>query len=310
MSIIEAKNKFVADPFAQASTSSILSPVVARSLLGCDKTGNATLPVDGFVGNYTVRDGKPVFLGVVSESYKIVQMRELVTSAETAMRNFFDAAALRTVEIKDTSAFNGAVVERRYTVKAFEEALKYGNTTAKTMKVGTTLAAEFRLRTGYDGNTRTSLASGCLDLVCTNGMVAMTDIDAFSRKHTKGATINVFEAWMKDGLKTFDANIAKMREWAQTGVKWSDVEDAVRMLPGVSERRAEKLLDRIAIEVADRGLNAYAVVSGFTYYSSHNSAEFPVRNTGNDNVATTLADREVEVQRWVNSAGFQQLLAA
>ena len=67
---------------------------------------------------------------------------------------------------------------------------------------------------------------------------------------------------------------------------------------------------RAARECADRGFNVYALTSAFTYYSSHNSDEFPIRNTGNDNVATTLASRQSEVTRWVSSSPFQLLLAA
>ena len=45
-------------------------------------------------------------------------------------------------------------------------------------------------------------------------------------------------------------------------------------------------------------------------FASHDSNEFPIRRTGNDNVATTLEDRQVEVRRWVQSEPFRALLAA
>ena len=48
---------FIGTP-AQHSTSSILSPVVAREMAGIGR-GGEILPADGVVGNYTVRDGKP-----------------------------------------------------------------------------------------------------------------------------------------------------------------------------------------------------------------------------------------------------------
>ena len=101
-----------------------------------------------------------------------------------------------------------------------------------------------------------------------------------------------------------------MRGWAETAITWTQIEDTIRALPSMSERKAERLLDRAARECADRGFNVYALTSAFTYYSSHNSDEFPIRNTGNDNVATTLASRQSEVTRWVSSSPFQRLLAA
>ncbi len=297
------------DVFAQHSTSSILSPVVAREMAGIGR-GGEILPADGVVGNYTVRDGKPQFLGAVSDGYKIAQMRDLVAAAESEMRAHFTNEQLKSIEIKDRSAFRGAYVERRYTIKAFEEALTYGNTTARTLEVGTTVAAEMRLKTGYDGNTRTTVACGPIDLVCNNGLAVMTDVDAFSRKHTSGSNAEMFRRWIEEAIPTFEKVVENMRDWADTPVEWSHIEDAVRALPGVSNQRAEKLLARVATEVRERGFNFYAVVSGLTYYSSHNSIEFPVRVTGNDNVATTLATREEEVARWLNSAPMQQLQAA
>ena len=311
MNMIRNDNNPNVDAFAKASTSSILSPVVTRDLKGIGVDGfEEPLPVDGFVGTYTVRDGEPQFLGIVSDSYEVIQMRDLVTRAEQAMKNVFSPDQLDSVEITDRSGGGGAFVERSYTVKAFEEALTYGNTTARTLTVGTTVAAQMRLRTGYDGGTRTSLASGCLDLVCNNGMVAMTLADLFAKKHTSGATIEVFESWIETSMMGFSERVDQLRNWTDSAVTWSQIEAAVKALPSISERRAEQLLQRMQVEVQDRGLNFYAVVSGLTFYASHNSDEFPVRQTGNDNVAATLANREVEVARWINSAPLQELIAA
>ncbi len=101
-----------------------------------------------------------------------------------------------------------------------------------------------------------------------------------------------------------------MREWTGTSLTWSQIEDTVRALPSVSDKKAEKHLERAARECADRGFNVYALTSAFTFYSSHNSDEFPIRQTGNDNVSTTLSDRQVEVSRWIKSEPFLALLAA
>ena len=296
------------DTFAMASTSDVLAPVVAREIQGIGQNGEE-LPAQGFVGNYTIKDGQPQFLGVVSDSYKLVQMRDLCAAAEDQMREHFDRDVIDSIEIKDYSGRGGAYVSRSYTVKAFKEALRYGNTTAKTLQVGTTVAAKMYLRTGYDGETRTSVGTGPVDLVCNNGMVALTNVDAFSRKHTAGSDVSIFQEWIENAIPTFERYVEEMRGWAQQPVEWSQVETAIHALPGVSERRAVGLLEQIGREVRSRGLNFYAVVSGLTYYSSHDSLEFPVRNTGNDNVATTLAVREQEVARWIRSEPLLALAA-
>jgi BarA-like signal transduction histidine kinase len=237
-------------------------------------------------------------------------MRDLCAAAERVMKDTFSPEQLGSVEIRDSSAGNGAWVQRQYVVKAFEEALKYGNATARTIDVGTTVAATCSITTSFDGGSSTQLGIGTLDLVCQNGMTALNSVDHFRKKHTKSATADVFEDWLTDLGPRFKEQITTMKQWSDTTLTWTQIEETIRNLPSVSEKKAEKLLERAARECAERGFNVYALTSAFTYYSSHNSHEFPIRNTGNDNVATTLADRQTEVGRWVRSQPFAQLLAA
>jgi len=295
--------------FESHAGSPILSPVVKRPIQGIGRGGQA-LDMPGFVGTYASRGGQPIPLGVVSETYEVVQMRDLCSLAETAMKNTFSPEQLSEIEIRDSSANNGAFVKRQYVIKAFAEALEYGNATARTINVGTTVAATCAITTGYDGSTSTGIDIGTLDLVCNNGMTALNAVDEMRRRHTSGATIEFFTVWLRDIMPKFQAQVSTMRGWAETCVTWSQIEDTVRALPSISDKKAEKLLERTARECAERGFNVYALTSAFTYYSSHNSHEFPIRNTGNDNVATTLADRQTEVGRWVRSQPFAQLLAA
>lgn len=295
--------------FESHAGSDILNRVVKRPLVGLGRDGRM-LEMRGFSGTYASRGGQPVPLGVVSNTYEIVQMSDLCAAAERVMQDAFTPGQLASVEIRDSSAGNGAWVRRQYVVKAFEEALTYGNATARTIDVGTTVAATCSITTSYDGGSSTQLDIGTLDLVCQNGMTALSSMDWFRKRHTKTATVEVFEDWLTDLAPRFAAQVETMRAWSDTGLTWTEIEETIRALPSVSDKKAEKLLDRAARECADRGFNVYALTSAFTFYSSHNSEEFPIRQTGNDNVATTLSDRGVEVSRWVGSAPFQALLAA
>jgi len=295
--------------FASSAGASILSPVVKRPIQGLGRNGQP-LDMPGYVGTYTVRDGQPVPLGVVSEKYEVVQMRDLTSAAERIMQDAFTPEQLSQIEVRDRSAAGGAWVQRQYVVKAFEEALVYGNQTSATLNVGTTVAATCSITTSFDGGSSTQLGIGTLDLVCQNGMTALNAVDHFRKKHTKSATTEVFEEWLQDLGPRFKEQVATMKEWSDAGLTWTQIEETVRALPSISEKKAERLLERAARECSDRGFNVYALSSAFTFYSSHNSEEFPIRNTGNDNVATTLSDRQDEVSRWVRSQPFQELLAA
>ena len=295
--------------FAGSAAANILSPVVTRPIKGVGRDGQA-LDMPGFVGTYTVRDGQPVPLGVVSEKYEVVQMRDLTNAAERIMQDAFTPEQLSKIKVRDRSAAGGAWVQRQYVVKAFEEALEYGNQTSAGLAVGTTVAATCSITTSFDGGSSTSLDIGTIDLVCNNGMTALNAVDFFRKRHTKNATTEVFEDWLQDLGPRFSEQVETMKQWSDTGLTWTQIEETVRALPSVSDKKAEKLLERAARECADRGFNVYALTSAFTFYSSHNSEEFPVRVTGNDNVNTTLSDRQTEVSRWVRSQPFQALLAA
>ena len=313
MTIIRAEDKFLTNssynPFASYSDSKILRPVVSRPLQGQGKNG-VKLDVPGFVGNYTVDSNKkPVPLGVVSDSYRLVQMRDLVEEAEATMIGHFngDREILDSIEVKDTSARGGAFVKRSYRVDAFKETIDYAGAGITT---GTSVAALFTIITGFDGQTKTTLQAGALDVICDNGMVSMTDSEAISKKHTPGANVDIFRNWMSEGLDKFQESIEEIRTLATSLVDEDEVEDVIRSLPGMSARKATAMIHRFNKECDDRGTHAYAVLSAFTYYSSHNDHWFPVRETGNDNVQTTLADRQSEVSRWVKSDAFKSLLAA
>ena len=295
--------------FAGAAGANILSPVVTRPIRGIDRDGQP-LDMPGYVGTYAVRDGQAVPLGVVSEKYEVVQMRDLTTAAERIMKDAFTPEQLGKIKVRDRSAANGAWVQRQYVVKAFEECLTYGNQTSAGLDVGTTVAATCSITTSFDGGSSTSLDIGTIDLVCQNGMTALNAVDFFRKRHTKNATTEVFEDWLQDLGPRFSEQVETMKQWSDTGLTWTQIEETVRALPSVSDKKAEKLLERAARECADRGFNVYALTSAFTFYSSHNSDEFPIRVTGNDNVNTTLSDRQTEVSRWVRSQPFQALLAA
>lgn len=315
MSFIRSNDNLdVIDPFKAVSNSKILRPVVSRPLAGLGKNGNQ-LPAPGVVGNYTVDDhNKAVFLGAVSDSYTVVQMRDLCAAAEASMKSFFTPEQIAAIQIEDRTGFNGAYVERAFTLPFFSETIKYGNpdwsAKARGLEIGTSVAAQLKLRTGYSGGQSTVLTVGSLDLVCNNGLAVATDVDAVSKRHTKNSTIDFFAEWLDGAMPTFKTKVDQAKTWAGTPLSWDDAVETLEKMPNISDRKAAKFIEQLQIEFRERGANVYSLVSAFTYYSSHDSDRFPVRDTGNDNVATTLNKRAEEVNRWIASPVFAQLLEA
>ena len=126
MTITEANDNNVFhldDVFAKHASSRVLAPVVQRPLEGVSRDGGR-LPTHGVLGNYAAVDGKPHFLGAVSDSYKVAQMRDLCFDAEQKMRQAFDARTLNSVEVHDRIANGGAFVSREYRVMDLAEELR------------------------------------------------------------------------------------------------------------------------------------------------------------------------------------------
>ena len=85
----------------------------------------------------------------------------------------------------------------------------------------------------------------------------------------------------------------------------------IEAFPGMSERVQKSMKDQYLTEVRTRGSNVWALASALTYFSSHNSEEFPIKGSvANDNIAKTLLDRSRKVNTWMNSTPFQSLLLA
>lgn len=280
----------------------VLRPVVKRNLMGVDaQTKQATLPVYAHQATYTVRDdGSPQFLGVVGDGYKVVQTKGLLETVETSLVNTLEPRMLHGAYYLDRASFGGAKVYREYVFPSVQPH-------NRTMRGD--LGFRLVVSNGYDGNTSVGLLWGFVDFMCTNGMVVGTDMDTYSRKHTSGFTLDRVSNAVERGLDAVAHKFRLMDVYADTKVDDEKVRQFFEKV--ASERRADRLFEQYQEEVDVRGRNAWSVVSAMTYYASHNSDRFGVRGSAqNDNEAATLLARQMEVNGWMNSGAWQQLVAA
>ena len=112
-------------------------------------------------------------------------------------------------------------------------------------------------------------------------------------------------------VRDFYKDIQRYQVMASTDIRITQAEAVLEALPGMSDRLAKVMKDQYLTEVSTRGSNVWALASALTYYSSHNSEEFPVKGSAsNDNVTKSLLDRSRRVNTWMNSSPFQSLLLA
>ena len=264
--------------------------------LGTKLTGleNHKVLVDTWTGAST---------GVVGDKYKVTQMRDFTDATEAMLINALPNDKFKDMEINDTMSHGSAVRCRKYTFPAFSKPIE-------TRKHQTEVALTVALVQSYDGSTSNGFVTGLLDFFCTNGMIS-GDYTKGNKRHTSGFNLTNFILDMDKVVKDFYNDIQRYQVWAATDISVVHAEGAIESLPGMSDRLAKGIKDQYLTEVRTRGSNVWALASALTYYSSHNSEEFPIKGSAaNDNVARALLDRSRKVNTWLRSSVFQNLLLA
>jgi hypothetical protein len=241
--------------------------------------------------------------GVVGDKYKVTQMRDFTDATEAMLINALPNDKFKDMEINDTMSHGSAVRCRKYTFPAFSKPIE-------TRKHQTEVALTVALVQSYDGSTSNGFVTGLLDFFCTNGMIS-GDYTKGNKRHTSGFNLTNFILDMDKVVKDFYNDIQRYQIWAATDISVVHAEGAIESLPGMSDRLAKGIKDQYLTEVRTRGSNVWALASALTYYSSHNSEEFPIKGSAaNDNVARALLDRSRKVNTWLRSSVFQNLLLA
>ncbi len=241
--------------------------------------------------------------GVVGDKYKVTQMRDFTDATEAMLINALPNDKFKDMEINDTMSHGSAVRCRKYTFPAFSKPIE-------TRKHQTEVALTVAFVQSYDGSTSNGFVTGLLDFFCTNGMIS-GDYTKGNKRHTSGFNLTNFILDMDKVVKDFYNDIQRYQIWAGTDIPVIQAEGTIESLPGMSDRLAKGIKDQYLTEVRTRGSNVWALASALTYYSSHNSEEFPIKGSAaNDNVARALLDRSRKVNTWLRSSVFQNLLLA
>jgi hypothetical protein len=240
-------------------------------------------------------------LGAVKERYLIVQNADLFESLAHALEGAAPARALEGAKIKPSISYGGRQAFADIAFPQLTEDLVQarGNATALTFRL--------LLWNSFDGSSPVRLAAGAIDGYCSNGMI-FGSYDLFGKRHTKGFSQVELEKFVGNSFLLFQEKITELRRETFAPVALQQAEEFLKK--NFSERRAAQLLERFAVEAQERGQTVWALRSALTYYASHNSSQFSVRNTGQDSAASVLYGRENEISSLFAGAGWRELLAA
>lgn len=241
-----------------------------------------------------VRTDTNEFVGVVSSSYKLMTNQEYFGTIEEAVRRAVPEELLDGAVVRDRST--GMWSQREYVLPAYAQALR--NSQHET-KMGLRIIAS----NSYDGSSSARLMVGLIDFYCTNGMIIGKNIEKSARRHTARLAPDLFVSPLIRSIETTNSMIEEYQQMLDTRLQYDAAVEFFEK--NFSGKRSAQMMERLGVEIEDRGNNVFALMSTLTYYSSHLDKHFPARGDGNERM---LEGREDEVLRLTSSPAFRKLM--
>lgn len=256
------------------------------------------------LGRSVIRTDNKTPLGIVGKNYGIAQNNDLrnqiIESAEKSLPRHF----LQDIQLNEKTSGGGAFTRFEFTFpKAAADIRQTLSAAGHTNS--TTLNFKISVINSFNGSTNAIVKCGVVDLVCTNGMVASV-YDTSKKRHSGNFNSEFFADFLETNAREYLERVRIWQQWAERSINAEQAETLLKA-GGLSERLTKKFMEQLDHEFSKRGKNLWALASAATFYSSHESPLFPVRNSANaDNVAFELNKREQTVSNLFASDAWNQ----
>ncbi len=163
--------------------------------------------------------------------------------------------------------------------------------------------------TSIDSLTSANCFLGTIDQFCFNGQIN-GEHDKVQSRHSSNYTNAGFVYKLQRAERDFFQQTRKLQVMADTLTKYADVKALLEKI--MSETKAKKMFALYSQEASVRGPNAFALYSAFTNYSTYGDERngFAVKDTKGDTKNVTMLNRELEVNKWIATPQFKELVAA
>jgi hypothetical protein len=265
------------------------------------KTG-AAQKIDKSIGRVIRRTDNYNELGIVGARYDIAPNKPIFDMICEGAEATLPRQALQDIQLKEFSSYGGQYTRFELVFPGLGADIRQLNNSA------TQLLFRVGVSNSFNGSGSVRVMAGAYDLVCTNGMV-IGAAEKKAARHTSGYTPEIFAGFIEIECAKYLERVRTWQAWARNEINPEQAEAALETA-GMSGRRVAGLMQQFEAEAASRGRTVWALYSALTFYSSHNSERFGVRNSGNvDNEAVTLDQREREVSRVIGSDAWARLAA-
>ena len=252
---------------------------------------------------YVINGNTGQYLGIVGNGFTCASHGDFYRGVMDTLTENLEPSDTMNAQYKWRTARNGAWTMLDITLPDMQVEIS-------TDKHTTTLGNRIISLHGIDGSCSNQVYFGQIDFFCTNGMIR-GEYDKVRKKNTANFSLDSFIYELNRSRRDFYAETAKMQVWAQTDLKYVNVQSLLEEMIS-SRRKAEKMYQLYCHEASQRGHNKWALYSAFTNYASYADERngFNLRNTGHDTQAISMFTREQEVSKWVSDDRFITLEAA
>jgi len=274
---------------------------VAEPIYMVNHTEQRAQKIDQSIGRVIRRTDTWDALGIVGDRYGIAPNKPIYDMVCEAAEDTLTPANMRGVELKEFSSFGGQYTRFELVFPMLAQSIpQFKGSTEINFRVG--------VSNSFNGGGSVRVFAGAYDLVCTNGMI-IGEVEKKAARHTSGYTPEKFADFIRLEMTNYQERAKIFRLYAQSQITPEQAKTSLERA-GMSERRIGAMLTQFEVESASRGRTIWALYSALTFYSSHNSERFGVRNSANvDNTAVTLDNREREVSKILRSESWRDLVA-
>ena len=262
---------------------------------------------------------KPVFrndtkeyLGDCGAGYKIAQNNDLWEVLTEACEAGLPRAYKEKISLKESMGYNGRFTKFSLNFDSSGKEIRQlvKNTGYSKLWNGgqnTLLNLGFDVINSFGGGSPVIIRAVVTDLACTNGMV-MGIYDTSKRRHTSGYSPEYFIPFIQEQVRLYEAKISVWEAWAKAEITPTQAKETLEGM-GIAAGLTEKFMEQLDVEAQSRGHTVWALYSALTYYSSHNSETFAVKQRGEvkDNELEVLTRRQSQVSSWISTEAWNQL---
>ena len=285
-----------------------------------DGIPNQPFPIEPEMGRAIVRTDNNDILGIMKKRYAICNNEDLIIPVQEALEDTLPKGAMNNVKLIESTADGGSVARFGYHFDGLGHEIRQLSGSA------TQLNFMVRVVNSFGGQNAIRVQAGALDLICTNGMTSQKERGAQNWGHTAGFKPEYIKPWLVEQIAFYETKVKVWEQWANREITPEQAQAVIDANYPASEseiKRAEKkgktagetqsrkaraMMEQLDKEFQARGTTVWALYSALTYYSSHNSETFKVKNSNKrDNVERTLIEREKEVLEVERSESFQEL---